>query len=78
VVTVLFKAGDQVPVMPFNEVVGNGASKVPAQTGAGILNAGTIKPGEVMVTVALLVQPLASLTVIPYEPAASPVKTELL
>jgi hypothetical protein len=30
---VLFKAGDQVPVMPFSEVVGNGERAVPAQIG---------------------------------------------
>jgi hypothetical protein len=34
VVAVLFSAGDQVPVIPLFEVVGNGASVAPKQIGA--------------------------------------------
>ena len=39
-VAVLFNAGDQVPVMPFNEVVGNGDKVVPAQIAATGLKIG--------------------------------------
>ena len=34
------RAGDQVPVMPFVEVVGNAAMLAPAQTGATAVNVG--------------------------------------
>ena len=37
---VLFKAGDQLPVIPFNDVVGNADSVPPEQIGATALNVG--------------------------------------
>jgi hypothetical protein len=40
VVAVLFNAGDQVPVMPLFEVVGNGDKVVPEQIGATTVNVG--------------------------------------
>ena len=40
VVVVLFKAGDQVPVMPSLEVVGSGFSVPPEQMGATAGNVG--------------------------------------
>lgn len=42
VVAVLFKAGDQIPVIPLLEVVGNGFKVAPAQIGATALKAGMI------------------------------------
>ena len=42
VVAVLFKAGDQVPVMPLLDVVGKAAKVVPAQIGATWVNVGTM------------------------------------
>ena len=40
VVAVLFKAGDQVPVMPLLDVVGNALRVAPEQIGATALNVG--------------------------------------
>ena len=40
VVVVLFSAGDQIPVMPLNDVVGNGASVPPEQIAVTGLNVG--------------------------------------
>ncbi|RQO30964.1 hypothetical protein DBR32_09655 [Taibaiella sp. KBW10] len=54
VVAVLFKAGVQVPVMPFVEVVGKGASVPPVQIGATCANAGVVLGLTVMVIVAVL------------------------
>ena len=42
VVAVLFKAGDQVPVYPLIEVVGNAAKVAPEQIAATGLNVGVI------------------------------------
>jgi hypothetical protein len=54
VVVVLFNTGDHAPLMPFIDVVGNGASVPPEQTGATALNAGVsisfITTGVVAVT----------------------------
>jgi hypothetical protein len=41
---VLFKAGDQVPVIPLFEMVGNGANVVPAQMAFTAENRGVIVP----------------------------------
>ena len=38
----MFKAGDQVPVMPLFEVVGNGANIAPEQMGAIALKVGAM------------------------------------
>ena len=65
VVARLFSAGDQVPVMPFKEVVGRGSRVDPEQTGATGLKAGVLLVPEVeMVIAELPLQPLASFTVI--------------
>ena len=40
VVAVLFKAGDQDPIIPFVEVVGNGANAAPEHMGATAANVG--------------------------------------
>ena len=42
VVAVLFKAGDQVPVIPLVDVAGNADKTVPEQIGAIAANAGVI------------------------------------
>ena len=42
VVAVLFNAGDQVPVMPLVEVVGNADKLAPEQIGATGLNVGVL------------------------------------
>ncbi len=50
----LFKAGDQVPVMPLLEVVGNGVNEVaPRQIGAACVNVGVVFGLVVMVIVAV-------------------------
>ena len=41
-VAVLFSAGDQVPVMPLLDVVGNGLSVAPEQIGATAVNVGVM------------------------------------
>jgi hypothetical protein len=43
---VLFNAGDQLPIIPFKEVPGNGANIAPEQIGATGSNAG-VTPGIV-------------------------------
>ena len=49
----LFKAGVQVPVIPFNEVVGSAASASPVQMAATGLNVGAINGLTVIVSVAV-------------------------
>ena len=56
------------------EVVGNADSVAPEQIGATAVNVGAINdPAVVTVMVEVLVQPLASFTVMVYVPAARPV-----
>jgi hypothetical protein len=50
----LFIAGDQVPLIPSREVVGNGAEVPPAQIGGAGLKVGT---GKTILTVVLLTAP---------------------
>ncbi len=52
-VAVLFKAGDQVPVMPFVEVNGKGLRLAPAHIGATALNTGTTEGLTLIVMVVL-------------------------
>jgi hypothetical protein len=54
VVTVLSKAGDQVPVMPLLEVVGNADKVAPEQIGATALNVGVVLVLTVIVNVAVV------------------------
>ena len=54
VVTVLFNAGLQVPVIPLLEVVGRAASGAPSQIAATCVNAGTMFELTVMVIVAVV------------------------
>jgi hypothetical protein len=54
VVVVLSKAGDQVPVMPLLEVVGNGVSVAPEHTGATAANVGVIFGLTVIVNVVVV------------------------
>jgi len=51
---VLFKAGDQLPVMPLLDVVGNAASVVPAQIGATGLKVGVTLGLTVIVNVVVV------------------------
>ena len=75
VVVVLFSGGDHTPVILFNDVVGNGVKGSPEQIGATALNVGvTVAPIKPTVILILSIQPLASLTVMVYGPAASPKK----
>lgn len=61
---VLFSAGDQVPAIPFREVVGNGLIKAPLQMGPTGLNRGiTDVPVVLIVTATVEVQPRESLAV---------------
>ena len=53
-VVVLSKAGDQVPVMPLLEVVGNAVSVAPAQIGATAVNVGVIFGLTVIVSVVVV------------------------
>ena len=53
-VAVLSKAGDQDPVMPFVEVVGNADKVAPEHIGATALNVGVIFGLTVMVNVAVV------------------------
>ena len=53
-VVVLFNAGDQVPVIPLLEVVGNGASIPPKQIGATCVNVGITCEFTVIVIVAVV------------------------
>jgi hypothetical protein len=54
VVSVLFNAGDQVPVMPLLEVVGNAERLAPEQIGATAVNVGVTVGLTVIVTVAVV------------------------
>ena len=54
VVAVLFTAGDQVPVMPLLEVVGNAANVAPEHTGFTGVNVGVVFGFTVMVMVAVV------------------------
>ena len=54
VVTVLFKAGAQVPVIPLLEVVGNGDKVPPEQIGATALNVGVMFGLTVIVNVVVV------------------------
>lgn len=49
----MFRAGDQVPVTPFSEVVGNGLKVLPVQIGATWVNCATVFGVTVMVKVVL-------------------------
>ena len=51
---VLFSAGDQVPVMPSLDVVGNAVNVAPEQIGATAANVGGIFGLTVMVNVAVV------------------------
>ena len=53
-VTVLFSAGAQVPVIPLLEVVGNGDKVPPEQIGATAVNVGVMFGLTVMVRVAVV------------------------
>jgi len=53
-VAVLFKAGDQVPVMPLLDVVGSAVSVAPEQMGATALKVGVILGLTVMVKVVVV------------------------
>lgn len=59
----LFIAGDQVPVIPFNEVVGSGLSSAPAQMGALCVKVGVTFGVTLTVTVSVAVQPIPLLAV---------------
>ena len=52
----LFKAGAQVPVMPFVEVVGSAFSVPPEQIGGTCVNVGVVFGFTVMVIVAVVAQ----------------------
>ena len=54
VVVVLSKAGDQVPVIPLVEVVGNADKVAPEQIGATALNVGVIFGLTVIVSVVVV------------------------
>jgi hypothetical protein len=54
VVVVLSKAGDQVPVMPLVDVVGNADKVAPEQTGATALNVGVMLELTVIVSVVVM------------------------
>ena len=54
VVAVLFNAGDQVPVMPFSDVVGKADNVAPEQIAATGLNVGVIFGLTVIVSVAVV------------------------
>ncbi|AWA29420.1 hypothetical protein HYN48_04585 [Flavobacterium magnum] len=50
----MFKAGDQVPVKPLLDVVGNAANVLPEQIGATAVNVGVTFWFTVMVIIAVL------------------------
>ena len=50
----LFSAGDHVPVIPFSDVVGNGANAAPEHIGATALNVGVTFAFTVIVSVAVI------------------------
>jgi hypothetical protein len=54
VVAVLSKAGDQVPLMPLLDVVGNAVSVAPAQIGATAVNVGVTFGLTVIVNVVVV------------------------
>jgi hypothetical protein len=54
VVAVLFSAGDQLPVMPLSDVVGNGLSVAPEQMAAMLLNVGVVALLTLIVNVAVV------------------------
>jgi hypothetical protein len=54
VVAVLSKAGDQVPVIPLVDVVGNAVSVAPAQIGATAVNVGVMFGLTTIVNVAVV------------------------
>ena len=54
VVAVLFNAGDQLPVMPLSDVVGNGDNAAPEQIGATALNVGVTLALTVIVNAAVV------------------------
>jgi len=54
VVTVLSKAGAQAPVIPLEDVVGNGANTAPEQMGATAVNVGVMFGLTVMVNVVVV------------------------
>ena len=63
-VAVLFKAGVQVPVMPFIDVVGNGAMIFPEQIGPTGAKTGVMELPDVFTMAAVvLIQPRASFAV---------------
>ena len=53
-VAVLSKAGDQVPVIPLLDVVGNGDKVAPEQIGATALNVGVMLELTVIVSVVVV------------------------
>jgi hypothetical protein len=55
-VVVLSRAGDQEPVYPFSEVVGNAVKVPPSQIGATAVKVGVILGLTVMVKVAVVAQ----------------------
>jgi hypothetical protein len=55
VVAVLFIAGNQVPVIPLVEVVGNAAKASPEQIAATAVNVGTIVFGFTVIVIVVLV-----------------------
>ena len=59
-VAVLFSAGDQVPVIPLVEVVGNAASADPEQIGATAANNGVTCGVTVMVNVVVVAHSVAA------------------
>jgi hypothetical protein len=54
VVVVLFKAGNQVPVNPFNEVVGKAGMTAPLHIGATAVKVGVILGFTVIVALAVV------------------------
>ena len=54
VVAVLFNTGDQVPVIPLLDVVGNGDNRVPEQIGATAVNVGVVLAFTVIVNVVVV------------------------
>ena len=53
-VAVLLNAGDQVPVIPFNDVIGNALNAAPEQIGATALKVGVVLLLTVIVNDALV------------------------
>ena len=59
----LLSAGDQVPVMPLLDVVGNAANVAPEQMGATAVKVGITGVFTFTVTVSVVVQPVPLLAV---------------